>query len=207
MKVAVFGATGRVGNSFINLVHAHKSWNLNALVRNTSQAGMVSGKAGIVEGNAKSLKDVRTVLTGCDVVFSALNTDKNDTLSKAVPLIITAMKEREIKRIVTVGTAGILDSRLEKGKYRFQTSESKRKSTFAAEEHLKAYQILKESNLDWTIICPTYLPDGDALGGVRYEKNLLPENGKKITVGDTANFAVEVIEQKQFIRSRVGICY
>ena len=117
------------------------------------------------------------------------------------------MKANGIRRIITIGTAGILNSRLNPGSLRFQGGDSNRKLTFAAEEHAAAFRLLEKTNLDWTIVCPTYLPDGKAYGNYRIEKDFLPEGGKQITVGDTAEFAYGQLENPEFIGSRVGIAY
>ncbi|MFD1017723.1 NAD(P)-dependent oxidoreductase [Thalassobacillus hwangdonensis] len=206
MKIAIFGATGRVGSKVLEMV-VHEGWEVHALIRDRSRTPFDSEAVQWYIGDATSPELVDQVIKGCDLVFSGLNTDKTDTLSQAIPLIIHSMQKHQISRIVTIGTAGILDSRYEEGKYRFQTSESKRKSTFAAEEHLTVYQTLKNTDLRWTIICPTYLPDGEEQGNVRHEMNVLPEEGKKITVGDTARFAFHTLLYDQFVHNRVGICY
>ena len=90
---------------------------------------------------------------------------------------------------------------------RYQSSESKRKLTRAAEDHHKAYELLKQSSLQWTIVCPTYLPDGDRLGDYRVERDFLPVDGVKIHVSDTAEFTYRQINSNEFINSRVGIAY
>lgn len=205
MKIAIFGATGRVGQRVLN--HAlENEIEVRALVRNHHQMNETPSVEWI-NGDVKNAEDVKKTIQGCDLVFSGLSTDKSDTLSQAIPHIIEAMVSEDIQRIVTIGTAGILNSRGEPDKFRFQTSESKRKLTFAAEEHAKVYQALSESNLEWTIVCPTYLPDGDAQGSIRFEKNFLPEDGKKITVGDTAQFAYQELFGKKYVGARVGVCY
>ena len=76
-----------------------------------------------------------------------------------------------------------------------------------AEEHHKVYDMLRESGLDWTIVCPTYLPDGEAVGDYRTLRDLLPEDGTKITVGDTANFSYGELIEGKHIGFRVGIAY
>jgi putative NADH-flavin reductase len=91
--------------------------------------------------------------------------------------------------------------------YRFQSTESKRRLTFAAEEHAKVFEKLAATNLDWTVVCPTYLPDGVATGQWRTETNFLPENGVEISVGDTAEFAYKELLDPQFIKVRVGLAY
>ncbi|QHE51313.1 NAD(P)-dependent oxidoreductase [Pontibacillus sp. HMF3514] len=206
MKIAIFGATGRVGQKVAK--HIHEEGNeVKALVRDKNKAEEFIPFAEIVIGSSIYETDVLEALHGCDGVISALSTDKNTVLSESMPLIVNSMQKLGIERIVSIGTAGILDSRYEEGKYRFQSSESKRKTTFAAEEHFKAYQTLAESSLKWTVVCPTYLPEGKELGGIRWEKNLLPVDGRKISTGDTARFAWDCFKEDHFIGTRVGICY
>ena len=117
------------------------------------------------------------------------------------------MENEGIQRIITIGTAGILQSRTTPNLLRYQSSESKRKSTRAAEEHHKVYDMLKQSTLEWTIVCPTYLPDGERLGEYRVERDFLPVDGVKINVSDTAEFTYKQIESNNYIKSRVGIAY
>ena len=77
-----------------------------------------------------------------------------------------------MRGISFIGTAGILQSRTTPNSLRYQSSESKQKSARAAKEHHKVYDILKQTTLEWTIVCPTYLPEG----------------GAEISVPDTAEF-------------------
>ena len=208
MRLAVLGATGRVGGEIVRMAlqDGHK---VTALVRTPRTPSKLEehNHLTILQGNALSIEDVEQTIIDADIVISALNANGTTTLSESIPHIILSMKKHDIKRIVTIDTAGILDSRIESGKFRFQTSESKQKKTFAAEEHAKIFQMLKKSDLDWTIVCPTYLPDGEETGKYRIEKNQLPLNGQKITVGDTARFAYEECFKKQFLHTGVGIAY
>ncbi|KGP72235.1 NAD(P)-dependent oxidoreductase [Pontibacillus yanchengensis] len=206
MKLTIFGATGRVGQKMAKLAH-DQGYQVQALVRDSSKARKLIPFAELIEGDATNSHDIHRALIGSKGVLSSLNTDKTTTLTTAYPLIIEHMNQLELKRIVTIGTAGILNSRYEEGKFRFQSSESKRTKTFAAEEHAAVYKMLEQSNLDWTIICPTYLPEGEAEGEIRYERNMLPLDGKKITTEDTARFAFETFQEHRFSHSRVGICY
>ncbi|KAF6618583.1 NAD(P)H-binding protein, partial [Paenibacillus sp. EKM208P] len=79
--------------------------------------------------------------------------------------------------------------------------------TRAAEEHRRVYELLRESALDWTIVCPTYLPDGARTGIYRVEKDFLPEGGSQINTADTADFTYRQCKSYEFVRTRVGIAY
>lgn len=206
MNILLLGMTGRVGSEIAKLALGDKH-QVTALVRTPEKISINDDNLSIIKGDVTVKEDVERAMKGADAVISALNTDGADTLTKSMPLIIEAMTDESIKRIVTVGTAGILNSRVEPDVLRYQSSESKRKLTRAAEEHHKTYLLLEDSNLDWTVVCPTYLPDGEAVGEHREERDFLPEDGKKITVGDTAEFVYKQLESDKYIKSRVGIAY
>lgn len=204
MKLAIFGATGRVGGEILKraLADGH---HVKALVR--SEKLETHPNLEIILGDIRNAEDIEKTIAETTVVFSAVGTDRTTTLSEAAPLIVKSMESHHIKRVITIGTAGILDSRLSPGLLRYEGGDSKRKLTFAAEEHEAVYRLFEKTELEWTIVCPTYLPDGEVRGNYRAEKDLLPEEGKEITVGDTAEFAYHQLESPEFVQRRVGLAY
>jgi putative NADH-flavin reductase len=206
LNILILGATGRVGSQIVTYA-LHDRHHVTVLVRTPEKIQINSENLTIIQGNVLNKNDIVRAMHRIDVVISALNTDGTTTLSESMPLIIKAMENEGIQRIITIGTAGILQSRTTPTVIRYQSSESKRKSTRAAEEHHKVYDMLKQSTLDWTIVCPTYLPDGEREGQYRIERNFLPEGGMKISVPDTAEFTYRQIESSDYVQSRVGIAY
>ena len=207
MKLSLFGATGRVGSHI--LANALKDGHeVTALIRSLDKlTDPPAGHLRILAGNVLQEADAALAIRGADAVISALGPDKSTTLSEGMPLIIKAMKQEGVSRIITVGTAGILQSRVSPELLRYQSSESRQKLTRAAEEHHKAYTLLEQSGLDWTIVCPTYLPDGQYTGNYRVERDFLPEGGTEISVADTAEFTYQQVQCSTYVRSRVGIAY
>ncbi len=206
MNILILGATGRVGGQIVTYA-LHDRHPVNVLVRTPEKIQINNENLTIIQGNVLNKLDIIRAMHGIDVVISALNTDGTTTLSESMPLIIEAMENEGIQRIITIGTAGILQSRISPKLLRYQSSESKQKSVRAAEEHNKVYDMLQQSNLEWTIVCPTYLPDGERLGKYRIERNFLPEGGSKISVQDTAEFAFKQLKSSDYMKSRVGIAY
>jgi uncharacterized protein len=207
MKLLMLGASGRVGQKIAERA-IQDGIEVHALLRDPAKVpSQILDKITYTIGNVLNKEQVEEAISGCDIVVSALSTDGDNVLSESMPLIIAATKKEGLSRIITIGTAGILQSRIEPDLLRYQSSESKRKLTRAAEDHHKAYELLKESGLDWTIVCPTYLPDGDAAGKYRAEKDFLPVDGGKISTGDTAHFTFSLIKESRFSKSRVGISY
>ena len=206
MNILLLGATGRVGQQI--LANAlNDNHHLTALVRTPAKLQVIHENLTIIEGTVLKKEDIIHAMNGVDAVISALNTDGTTTLSESMPMIIDAMEKERIKRMITIGTAGILQSRISPNLMRYQSTESKRKSTRAAEEHHKAYDILKQSTLEWTIVCPTYLPDGERVGKYRISRDFLPVGGVEISVPDTAEFAFSQLQSSDYIKSRVGIAY
>jgi uncharacterized protein len=206
VNICLLGATGRVGSVILENALRDNHF-IQALVRDPQKLLIKSQNLHIIKGNALNRQNISEAISGSDVVVSALNTDGNTLLSESMPIIIEQMRIQQIRRIITIGTAGILQARSEPNLYRFQSSESKRKTTKDAEEHLKAFLHLKESGLDWTVVCPTYLPLGERIGTYRYEKNIVPENPSSISVYDTGDFAFKQLFTNQFIGCRVGLTY
>ena len=204
MNLLILGGTGRVGSHLV-MNALQDGHHVTALVRTPDKINHEN--LTVIQGNVLKKEDIARAMHGVDVVLSALNTDGGTTLTESMPLVIDAMKKEGIKRIITIGTAGILQSRVSPELLRYQSSESKRKLTRAAEEHHRVYELLQQSGLDWTVVCPTYLPDGEKLGKYRTERNFLPEDGSQISVPDTADFAYSLLQSGDYIKARVGIAY
>ncbi len=209
LKILLLGATGRVGQEVLKLA-LNDGHYVTAFVRDPKKLSEKNDNLSIFVGNALNKENILTAIPNHDIVISAMGTDGKETLSESMPYIIEAMENNKVKRIITVGTAGISKSRVSPPLYRYQSSETKRRSsraTRAAEDHRKAYELLANSRLNWTVVCPTYLPDGEKLGVYRYEKDYLPMDGLSISVSDTADFTYKQANSNEFIYSRVGLSY
>ena len=208
MHFLLLGATGRVGQRILAqaLQDGHE---VTAIVRSTQKVTLRSDRLTLLQGDACSAADLERAMTGVhvDVVVSCLGTDGGTVLTEATPLLIGAMKAAGVSRVVTVGTAGILQSREHPGLLRFEAPDTRRSSTRAAEEHRTAWALLAASGLRWTVVCPTYLPDGEAQGQFRAERDFLPDGGTSISVGDTAAFTYRVAVEGAYVGCRVGLAY
>lgn len=205
MRISLFGGTGRVGSTLLQRL-LEGGHHVSALARNPEKLPAHPNLT-VIQGDAKEQDAIAAVMIGSEAVVSALGTDKTTTLSEAIPYMIEAMNEENIKRILTIGTAGILQSRMDPERLRYEAGDSNRKLTTAAKEHHAAFRALSASNLDWTIVCPTYLPDGEVTGVYRTEDNWLPVEGKQISTGDTAHFAEHELFACDHLQARVGIAY
>ncbi|WP_348982133.1 SDR family oxidoreductase [Desulfosporosinus sp. OT] len=205
IKILILGATGRVGGYVLNNV-LQGDHDVTVLVRQPKKI-MDDQRLTIISGNVLNKDDIAKALSGIEVVISALSTDGTTTLSDSMQLILEAMNKQAIKRIITVGTAGILQSQMDPSLLRYQSKESKRKSIWAAEEHHEVFRLLRDSDLQWTIICPPYLSSGNFTGYYRIERDFLPQDGIAISIPDVADFVYTQVLSADYINSRIGIAY
>lgn len=201
IKLLLIGPTGKTGQ-FIERYLEEKQVGFKRFVRSEEQM-----RPGSYLGDVRIQHDVSEAMAGVTGVISALNTEGNGTLESGVNNIIAAMKQHQIRRLVTIGTAGILQSELEPHLLRYQSIENKRIHHEAAQEHERVYEHLLETELDWTIICPTRLVQEEKKGEYRVRENVLPTGGTAISFADTAEFAVTAYLKGLHIRERVGIAY
>lgn len=201
MKLLLIGSTGRTGQ-FIRRFLEEKGVHAMRFVRSAEQV-----EPGSFLGDIRNRHDVFDAMAGADGVICSLNTEGNGTLASGMDNVIAAMLELKISRLVTIGTAGILQSELQPELLRYQSIENKRVNHEAAMEHEHVYRQLAKTALDWTIVCPTRLVQEEQRGSYRVQKNVLPSGGSHISFADTAEFAVSEYLTSAYVRERVGICY
>src|ERR1700730_7271131 len=115
MKIAIFGATGATGKLLTERCLA-AGYGVTALVRKP-ESFVLRDRVRVVQGSAFDATRVRETIEGTDVVLSALGArslKKEDVLERAVPLIVVAMKEAGVRRIIALGSAGALPDSLKK---------------------------------------------------------------------------------------------
>ena len=60
--------------------------------------------------------------------------------------------------------------------------------------------IVRDSDLDWTFVRPTYLQDREPTGSYRVTDNTTPQGGRRITRTDVARFIVEELDAHRWSR-------
>ncbi|WP_214702044.1 MULTISPECIES: NAD(P)H-binding protein [unclassified Exiguobacterium] len=199
--IALFGGSGRTGERVLERL-LEKGHRVTLLTRQS-----LGSNEGIDEilGDATDREAVIETVRSADVVISALGTDKQSVLSTFTPLVVEAMRQFDLSRIITVGTAGILQAH-DSDNYRFETSESKRSTTTAAEDHARAYELLRDSGLAFTVICPTQLIDEQSIGELIVSKEVLgTKHSGPISRDDVADLVVACLTDDDYVGHRVGI--
>ena len=212
MNISIFGATGATGKLLTerSLAAGHT---VKVLAR-SPQNFPFRDRVEVVQGDAKDLAAVGETVRGSDVVFNALGArslGKEEVLEIAVPLIVTAMQEQGVRRIIALGSSGALDTALDKQPaYRRWMVENivyKTILKWPVASQRAQYAALSTSGLDWTMVMPPMLTNAAARGSYRVDGDALPRNGSRIARADVADFMMLQIGNPQWIRKGVYIAW
>lgn len=210
MKVTIFGATGMVGTRLVREALA-KGYYVKAFGRNVSKlidADIADDRFEAVKGYVFEEDDVYKAIKGADAVLSALGGDAtgNDkTRSIGIRNIISQMKKANVERIIAVGGLGVLQAN--EDTLIIDSPSYPAQYLAVGKEHQQAFNYLKQSNLQWTFVCPPTLQDAEKTGAYVTNSNYPPSpDSGHITAGNLAHFMVNELEQNKYLQQRVGIC-
>ena len=213
MKRPIVGPSGATGKLLNNgcLAAGHQ---VTALLR-TPEKLPQRDRVRIIQGSAFDPAAVRQTVEGADAVFSALGAHSplrnENVLPRAVPLIVAAMQQTGVRRIIVLGSAGALPTALDnQPAYRRWIVENIINKTllkWPVAEQVSQYATLSHSDLDWTMVMPPMLTNGPAHGAYRVDGEALPRNGSRISRQDVADFMFQQLDNPQWVRKGVYLSW
>lgn len=206
MRLTIFGATGMVGRHLIDraLAHGH---HVRAFGRNVfSKLSTERKNLELMKGYLFDDSDVEAALEGADAVLSALGgamdgVDK--TRSLGMKHIVRGMEKMGIERIVAVGGMGILEA--PDGRLLYETPSFPSQYRPVTLEHLAAWIHMRDSSLQWTIMCPPDILDEPMGWTLKMACNVFPGGFAKVRAGDLADAMIREVTEKKFLGCRVGL--
>lgn len=206
MNITIFGATGMVGVEIVKqaLWRKHK---VTAFGRNVFDLRLEDENLRLFKGALFDEAEVLEAVTGADVVLSAIggSIDGSDkTRSLGIKNIIAQMNKAGVKRIIALGGLGILNA--DDDTLLIDTPSYPAEFIPVGNEHRKAYEYLKTSELNWTFICSPNILNNGPTGNYILSHDYPPQPNKfQINAGDLAQFMLNEIEKNEFVKARVGI--
>lgn len=204
MEILLFGADGRVGSHVLEHARAD-GHDVTAFVR---EADGVPPDVRAVLGDVRDSAAVADAIRGQDVVCSAIGPDDDaepSVVDDGMANIVEAMEASSVDRLVAVGSDGVLQAT--PSHLRLDTPEYPDRLRPLATAHRRAYDHIRDSSLDWTLVCPPSMPDGKVTRHYRTATDYLPDGGQSISVGDIATFVYEEVVGGTHRGERVGIAY
>ena len=207
MKLIIFGATGLVGKQLVQQALFNKH-HVKAFGRNVFTTDYLETEnLELVQGALFDEGEVFNAIKGCDAVISAIGgsmdgTDKTRTLG--MKNIIRQMQKAGVKRIIGIGGLGVLNA--DESSLLVDKEDYPLEYKAVGLEHKKAYELLNESGLDWTFVCPPNIIQEGPTGHYTTKADYPPEqNNYKINAGDLAMFMLNELGKNEYVKHRVGI--
>lgn len=207
MKIAIFGGTGRTG-AYLVREALDKGYHVTVLARNPAKITLTDPHLAIIKGDITDASIVASAIKGTAAVLSVLRpTDNkpNFVVSSGMENILVAMISEKVKRLVMTAGAGVGDAEDEPrfmNKFMNQLLKVMAKNVLA--DMSKAVDMVRSSDLDWTVIRLPMLTDDPKTGNVKVAyvgKGM----GSRIARADIATFLIEQIDDKTYIHKSPAI--
>lgn len=201
MRIAVLGATGRTGVPVVEkaLARGHE---VAGLVRTPSKRSLLADDVVVVEGDATDADAVGRLVKGADVVVDLLAPERGgprDLRRRVVPIVLGAMREHDVDRLVFLTGAGVrVDDDRPGLADRAIVWLMRRIAAEVLADGVEAVALVADSDRDWTVVRAPRLNDGTETGQRRAFPGVGMGSSTKITRADLAEWLLDEIEQPQW---------
>jgi len=202
MHVLIIGASKGIGLETTRQA-LDAGHDVRALARSATAIAISNPSLEKMRGNALKTVDVEAALVGVDVVIQTLGVGLGELFrpvhlfSDATRVLIQAMKIQGVKRLICVTGFGAGDSRASISclqRLPFQIVFARAYDDKSLQE-----QLIKESELDWTIARPGVLTSGPRTGHYQILSEASQWRNGIISRADVAEFLVRQIGDQTYI--------
>lgn len=205
MKILVFGAGGGVGGLLVEqaLAAGHE---VTAFVRDAS--GFDRPGARVIEGDVLDAAAVASAVAGHDAVLDTIGGTtpwkRTGLEPDAARNIAEGMRESGVRRLVVTSAMGVGDSGEVAGSfYEYLLVPTFLRGTMKDKAEME--QDLKAADLDWVVVRPAGLTDGEPTGRVKVYEPGSGDKAHKIARADVAAFMLEQVTSDRHLRQAVTI--
>jgi putative NADH-flavin reductase len=196
LRIALFGATGGTGSLVLRQA-LEAGHHVTALVRSPEKLLISHENLTVVVGSALDHVAVSETVKGSDAVICALGApprSKAGIRERGTRVIVDAMQDTGVSRLVVQSSHGIGETGRELPLVmRWFIVPFYLKNAFA--DHERQEDVVRASDLDWTIARPPHLTDGDGAGTLVYGADFDPDvMTMKVDRADVARFLIRQVE-------------
>jgi putative NADH-flavin reductase len=221
MRLVIFGPTGGTGRRLVERAIA-EGHEVTAFARNPSKMTARHQRLRVMVGDAFDSGQVREAVAGNEAVISVLGSrqpsnplhphrpgDPHGVASAGAGNIVAAMKEHGLRRFVCQTAWGVGESKQDPG---FAGAFFMKvlvppllRDEYADKEAQE--EIVRNSDLDWTIVRPMILTNGPWTNDYRTGADLKPGRRPYISRADVADFLMRQLADDTFVRNTPSIGY
>jgi len=209
MKVVVFGASGATGRELVKQ-GAEQAHTITAFVRNSASFDIKHSNLQLVEGNVGTRSSVEEAVVGRDAVICALGSRtlirRDPAIVVGVHNIITTMELAGVARLIYLSADSVRASRKNLNPVRTAFLSVILHNPTA--DHELNETMIRESHLDWIIVRPPKLTNGQHTGTYRSGEHLNSEAFiPRISRADLADFMLKQLTDDRFLRRTLELMY
>jgi putative NADH-flavin reductase len=209
MKVVIFGANGKTGLLLVEQALA-KGHQVVAYVRRPESISIENPKLKIIVGNLNEILKMKDAITGTDACVSTLGsgslTKHSPETMNGIKNIISIMENAKVHRFIYLSSLGAGESiRLIPQPLRFFLSNVFLRILLA--DHNSNEKAIMNSKLQWTVIRPGSLTDGQITGNLKYgtdDMKLKKISG--ISRANVASFIIKQLTDTNYYQKAVWLC-
>ena len=210
MRILILGSTGRTGRILLSEAF-RRGHQVTVLISHKGALRIKSKSIKAFEGTPLNKFTLADAMHGCDAVLSALNISRvsdfpwsklrtsKDFLSASMKHIIDAATENGIKRIVITTAWGVAETQKDIP-FWFRWLIKNSNIRYPYYDHERQEQILKSSDMDWTIVRPVGLTDSTKVRNVKVSLNNQPKPSLTISRRNVATFMLDALEKNLYVR-------
>jgi putative NADH-flavin reductase len=206
-KILVLGASGPTGRQVVSqaLDQGHQ---LTAFVRDPKRMPLTHERLRLVTGDVTDEGPVlRSAVGGQDAVISALGVGmtfrSHDLITRSVPKIVAAMESQGVTRLVFTSAFGVGSTWIDVPPLPRIMIRLLLRDIYA--DKAAGEEVLRRSQLDWTLVYPVALTHGRKTGRYRVGERLPLRGLPTISRADLAAFLLAELADPTFIRKGVLI--
>jgi putative NADH-flavin reductase len=207
VRLAILGATGGIGGHLLSWA-ADARYPVNVLARDPAAVPRRPGVT-VTQGDATDPDAVYEAVASADAVLSALGprgAKSPDLLATAARHVVQAMGKTGARRLIGVSAAGafIQDDAQAGGLVKLILPRVFARS-FADVRAME--QVVRASDLDWTLVRPTRLVNLPGRGSWRGRDQYPPPGLTKIARADVAKFVIGALTESTYLHQAPAICW
>lgn len=212
MKIALFGATGHIGQGILDEALA-RGYDVVAVVRDASRLPQQNAKLTVVTGDVARPESWADAVRGADAVVASLSA-RRDGNPELVPnnarVLLENLPKAGVSRLFWVGGAGTLE--VAPGKRVIDDAHFPAAWKPEAEAQGKALDVFRASHgVTWTYISPAALIEpGERTGKYRVGGEQLLVDGEgnsRISIADYAVGLLDRVEKRDAENKRITLAY
>lgn len=198
VNVAVLGAHGQVAQLTEEMLFADKDVETTLFLRNASRLAKDKDKATIIDGDATNEADLEKAIKGQDVVYA--NLAGTGTIDKQAQAVVETMDKLGVKRLIWISTLGIYDEVAGKfGEWNKETLGN------YITEYAKAAKRIENSDLDYTIVRPSWMTNKDEVDYQKSKKGE-PITNTEVSRKSIASYVYELIKNpSEDVHESIGL--